>query len=117
MNKLSFAMLPGIEQEELLWLEELTRNYTPERQAQFMALYQLRRKDPQAVLICSLIGLVAIAGIQRFFLNQILLGIIYFLTVGFFFIGSIVDAVNYRKLAWNYNKQAAVEAASLLGFH
>ncbi|MET6999317.1 TM2 domain-containing protein [Chitinophaga defluvii] len=115
MNKFSFTILPGIEQEELLWLQELTKHYPPEKLEQFIALYQLKRRDPEAVLICSLFGLVAIAGIQRFLLNQIAMGILYLFTLGFCFVGSIVDAINYRKLAWEFNKRASVEAASLLG--
>ncbi|WP_143309435.1 TM2 domain-containing protein [Chitinophaga vietnamensis] len=115
MTEFSFALLPGIEPEELMWLQELTKGYSNEDKQRFLALYQSRRKDPQVILICSLIGLVAVAGIQRFLLNQIGMGILYLFTLGFCFIGSIVDAVNYRKLAWEFNKQEALKSAALLG--
>ncbi|SFD32910.1 TM2 domain-containing protein [Chitinophaga sp. CF118] len=108
-----FALLPGIEQEELLWLQELTKNYDKETTLRFLALYQSRRQDPQTILICCLIGLLGTAGIHRFLLKQVGMGILYFLTVGFCLIGTIVDAVNYRKLTWEFNKKAAIEASSL----
>ncbi|NSL89348.1 TM2 domain-containing protein [Chitinophaga solisilvae] len=115
MTDFSFAMLPGIEPEEMLWLQEITKNYSLENKQRFLAVYQSRRKDPQVILICSLLGLVAVAGIQRFLLGQIVMGILYMITLGFCCVGTIIDAVNYRKLTWEYNKQEALKAAGLLG--
>ncbi|QJB34530.1 TM2 domain-containing protein [Chitinophaga oryzae] len=115
MSDFSYAMLPGIEQEEMLWLQELTRGYSSENKQRFLALYQSRRKDPQMILICCLIGLVGAAGIQRFMLNQIAMGILYFVTFGFCMIGTIIDAVNHRRLAWEFNKKEALSCAALLG--
>lgn len=115
MSDFSFAMLPGIETEEMIWLQELTRNFTPENKQRFLSVYQGRRKDPQSILIFSLIGLLGPAGIQRFLLNQIAMGIVYFITLGFCFVGTIIDAVNYRKLAWEFNKKEALASAALLG--
>ena len=115
MNDFSFAMLPGIQQEELLWLQELTRNYSQDNRQKFLALYQGRRKDPQTILICCLIGLSGPAGIHRFILNQIGMGILYILTFGLCLVGTIVDAINNQKLTWEYNKNAAMECAALLG--
>ena len=100
MTDFSFAMLPGIDQEELLWFQELTKDYSEDNKRKFIALYQGRRKDPQTILICCLLGLVCVAGIHRFVLNQIGMGILYVFTGGLCFIGTIVDAVNHRKLAW-----------------
>ena len=115
MNDLSFAMLPGIDQEELIWLQELTKSFDANNKARFLALYQSKRKDPQTILICCLIGLIGPAGVHRFILGQIGMGILYFLTFGLCAIGTIVDAINYKKLAWEQNKKAALEAAALLG--
>jgi len=115
MNDYAFSSLPGIEQEELLWLQELTRNYSSENRQRFLAIYQGRRKEPSLILICCLIGLVGAAGIHRFILNQIGMGILYFLTGGLCVVGTIVDAINHRKLAWEHNKRAALESAALLG--
>lgn len=115
MTDYAFTTLPGIEEEELLWLQELTRDYSVETRQRFLAIYQGRRKDPQVVLICCLVGLIGPAGIHRFLLNQIGMGILYILTIGLCWIGTIVDAISYRKLTWEYNKKAALESAALLG--
>ncbi len=117
MNEHSFAILPGIQQEELIWLQELTKDYTAEQKSKFLVVYQGRRKDPQTILICCLIGLIGPAGIHRFLLNQIGMGILYILTLGLCFVGTIVDAINYQKLTWEQNKKEAVEAAALLGLN
>lgn len=115
MTNYAFTNLPGIEQEELLWLEELTRDYSPETRQRFLAIYEGRRKDPQVILICCLVGLIGPAGIHRFLINQVGMGILYLLTIGLCWIGTIVDAINYRKLTWEYNKKAALQSAALLG--
>jgi TM2 domain-containing membrane protein YozV len=115
MKDYSFASLPGIEQEELFWLQELTKSYSTENRERFLAIYQGRRKEPTIMLICCLIGLIGAAGIHRFLVNQIGMGILYFLTGGLCLIGTIVDAINYRKLTLEYNKKAAIESAALLG--
>jgi TM2 domain-containing membrane protein YozV len=115
MTDYAFTNLPGIEQEELLWLEELTRDYSIETRQRFLAIYEGRRKDPQVILICCLVGLIGPAGIHRFLINQVGMGILYLLTIGLCWIGTIVDAVNYRKLTWEYNKKAALQSAALLG--
>lgn len=115
MNNHLFTMLPGIEHEELIWLQELSKNFNPDDQQKFMILYQGRRRDPQLILILCLLGLVCFAGIHRFMLNQIGMGILYFLTGGLCLVGTIVDAINYRRLAWDYNKKMALESAALLG--
>jgi TM2 domain-containing membrane protein YozV len=117
MNDSSFAYLPGVQHEELLWLQELTKNYSADEKQKFLAVYQGRRKDPQTILICCLIGLIGPAGVHRFLLNQIGLGILYILTFGLCLVGTIVDAVNYNKLTWEYNKTAAMESAALLGLN
>lgn len=115
MNDFSFAMLPGIEPEEMMWLQELTKSYSAENKQRFLAVYQGRRKDPQTILICSLIGFLGVAGVQRFLVDQIAMGIVYFITLGFCGIGTIIDAINARKMAWQFNKKEALSSAALLG--
>jgi len=36
-------------------------------------------------------------------------------TLGFCFVGTIIDAVNYRKMTWQFNKKEALASAALLG--
>ncbi|UYQ92717.1 TM2 domain-containing protein [Chitinophaga horti] len=112
-----FSMLPGADAEELVWLQELTKNYNDETRQRFIAIYSGRRKDPQTVLICCLIGFVGFAGIQRFLTDQIGWGIAYLLTLGFCYVGTIIDVINYKQIAWEYNKKEAMAAAALLGYN
>ncbi len=42
------------------------------------------------------------------------MGILFLLTLGFCYIGVIVDLVNYRKLASEYNQAQAYEVATLM---
>jgi len=42
------------------------------------------------------------------------MGILYFLTCGLCFIGTIIDLVNYKKLSFEYNSKEAQQVASLV---
>ncbi|MBK7029964.1 MAG: TM2 domain-containing protein [Bacteroidales bacterium] len=61
------------------------------------------------VLLTALIGFLGIAGVHRFMLNQIGMGILYVFTGGLCFIGTIIDLINHRQLAMDYNIQVANE--------
>jgi len=67
------------------------------------------------ILLFAFAGLVGFAGIHRVLLNQIGMGILYFFTAGLCLIGTIVDMVNYKTLAFTYNRQVAVEVHHLMG--
>ncbi len=60
-------------------------------------------------LSCLYIGF-PVPGLQRFNLGQIGMGILYFFTAGVCFIGTIVEIVNYRTLALEYNQKMAYES-------
>lgn len=104
--------LPGIEQEEIALLQDILRDMTEEQQKTFMMIYQGKRRDPQTILIFTLLGFVGFAGVQRFATDQIGMGILYFFTAGICFIGTIIDLVNYKSLTWEYNRKQAMDAAA-----
>ncbi|MCH7770009.1 MAG: TM2 domain-containing protein [Bacteroidetes bacterium] len=106
--------MPFLEGEELLYVQELIKDFDESRAQQFASVYSSRRKDPTTIMILTLLGLLGIAGIQRFILDQIGMGILYFLTAGLCLIGTIIDLVNYRKLAFEYNSRQAQQVASLV---
>jgi TM2 domain-containing membrane protein YozV len=106
--------MPFLEGEELLYIQELIKDFDESRAQQFASVYSSRRKDPTTIMILTLLGLLGIAGIQRFILDQIGMGILYFLTAGLCLIGTIIDLVNYRKLAFEYNSRQAQQVASLV---
>lgn len=109
-----FQFLPDLDGEELAYINVLIAPMTEQQAQQFTLMYRSRRKDPQMILILTLIGFLGFAGIQRFVTNQIGMGILYLLTSGLCFIGTIVDLVNYRKIAGEYNQQQAYEVATLM---
>jgi len=106
--------LPMLEGEELFFIQNLTKDFDNDLLMQFANIYRSRRKDPQLILVLALIGFLGIAGIHRFFIDQIGMGILYLLTGGLCLIGTIVDLVNYKRLAYEFNQMQAQEIAMIL---
>jgi TM2 domain-containing membrane protein YozV len=104
-----FYNLPNITVEELTFLTDITTELTDEQQKIFVMIYSGKRRDPQHLLFFTLLGFFGLAGIQRFVTNQIGMGILYFLTAGLCFIGTIVDLINYKSLANEFNLAMANE--------
>lgn len=105
--------IPNISPEEYGGLKNLMNGMTEAQQHTFLTVYRGDRKDPQTVLILTIVGFFGFAGIQRFVLGQIGMGILYFLTGGLCLIGTIVDLINYRSLAADYNRDAAERALQI----
>lgn len=114
MNKLFLIHLPNLEADELNYLKELTGGYTENELEQFVLLYKGKRKDPQTILIVTVLGLFVVAGIQRFMLDQIGMGILYLFTAGLCWIGTIIDLVNYKSMTLEYNQRVAAETARMV---
>ena len=66
------------------------------------------------ILITALLGLFIVAGIHRFIMGQIGMGLLYLFTIGLCFIGTIVDLVNHQKLAFEHNQKMANEVLALI---
>jgi len=109
-----FELLPELQGDELLYIEDLLKDADDDMARRFSVIYRSRRKDPMTILILTLIGFLGIAGIQRFYLDQIGMGLLYLLTAGICFIGTIVDIVTYKKLAFDNNYRVAQEIMVLL---
>lgn len=106
--------LPELEGMELGYIQGILKDMNEEQAVLFSQVYRARRKDSQMILILTLIGFFGFAGLHRFILGQIGLGILYLLTVGLCFIGTIVDLVNYKSLAYEFNIKVAHETISLM---
>lgn len=105
--------LPELQGMELNHVQMLIKDFSDKQAQQFAVIYRSRRKDPQIVLLTCLLGLVVIAGVHRFILGQIGMGILYIFTGGLCLIGTIVDAVNYQSLAFEFNRNVANEVSTL----
>ena len=64
-------------------------------------------------MIFTLLGFIGIAGVQRFLVGQVMMGLFYFFTAGFCFIGTIVDLINHQSLANEYNQKMAYESFNI----
>ena len=80
----------------------------------FTVAYRSQRRDPMTVLLLALLGFVILAGVQRFYLGQIGMGLLYLFTAGFCLIGTIIDVVNHKKLAFQYNQLKAQTIATMV---
>ena len=104
-------LLPEISPGEQAAISGIVQNIPEESEQMFAMAYRNQRKDETTILLFTLIGFVVIAGVQRFVLGHIGLGILYLLTAGLCFIGTIVDAINHKKLANEYNVKTASQIA------
>lgn len=106
--------LPQLEGDEAAYISEMMKSMDNETAQRFANVYNARRKDPQMILLTALIGFFGVAGVHRLIIGHIGMGILYLLTGGLCVIGTIVDLINYKNLAFEYNRQVAREVQSLI---
>lgn len=109
-----YQFLPELQGRELAFVQGLTKEYTDDQMMTFANIYRPRRRDPQMLLLVTLLGFLGIAGVQRFLIGQIGMGLLYFFTGGLCLIGTIIDLINYQDLAVEYNQRMASESAMLV---
>ncbi len=114
VNSTILKYLYDVTPEELMTINSRTEGFGDNELSQFCMIYRSKRKDPQLILILCLLGLVGVAGIQRFLIGNIGLGVLYFFTAGLCFVGTIIDAINYKELAMEYNARMITETLSML---
>jgi TM2 domain-containing membrane protein YozV len=114
MNTNILMMLSNLDAEEAMFIQNLIKDMDEDQQRNFVMMYQNKRRDTTLILITTIVGFFGFAGIQRFLTDQIGMGILYFFTGGLCFIGTIVDLVNHRSLAFEYNQKAAYETLNVM---
>jgi TM2 domain-containing membrane protein YozV len=105
-------VLPELQGDEMVYVQNLIDDMDNNQAHLFASVYRSRRRDPSTILIAIIIGFFGIGGIQRFMTKEIALGLLYLLTMGLCYVGTIVDLINYRKIAFNYNKGVAYDVAN-----
>ena len=113
MNSL-YQYFPNLDMEEYNFLQSLTKDFSETQMQQFCTIYSARRKDPQLILVLALIGFLGVSGVHRFILGNIGMGILYLLTGGLCFIGTIIDLVNHKKLTNEYNFKEAHQTSMMV---
>ncbi|GAB1349765.1 TM2 domain-containing protein [Ignavibacteriales bacterium] len=106
--------LPTASFEEMNFLESYFSRFTDDQAKEFAMIYSQKRKDAQTVMILTVLGFFVAGGIQRFYLGQIGMGILYLFTGGLCFIGTIMDLVNNKTLTNDFNMKAAQEVAMMM---
>ena len=109
-NNNPYMMLPGISPEEMGYIQQAISQLTENQQKYFYMAYTTKRKSPQDMLIFCIVGTFLVPGLQRFIVGQIGMGILYLFTGGLCLIGSIVDLVNHKTLALEYNQKMVYES-------
>lgn len=110
MESRIFKRMPNLDYEEVMFLENLSKDLDDDQLDRFLAIYNGKRKSKDTILICGLLGFVGVAGIERFIVGQIGMGILFLLTGGLCLIGTIVDLVNHKQLAMEFNQKMAAES-------
>jgi TM2 domain-containing membrane protein YozV len=106
--------IPDADPEEIGYLNMLMSPMTEQQAQQFAMMYRHRRKESSMILILALVGFLGFAGIHRFVVGNIAIGVLYMLTGGVCGIGTFIDLVNHRKITSEYNQTQAYEVASTM---
>lgn len=113
-NNQIIILIPSVETDELAYLQAFTKNLTEDKLQMFIMMYNTKRRKSELMLICSLLGFVGVAGVQRFVVGQLGMGLLYFFTAGLCFIGTIIDIVNHKALTFEYNQKMVMETMSMI---
>jgi TM2 domain-containing membrane protein YozV len=104
-------VFPEAEGEEQLLISGLIADMTDQQAQIFAVAYRAQRKDPTTTLILTLIGFIVLAGIGRFYVGNIGMGILYLLTGGLCWIGTIIDVVKHKQITFQVNLVKAQQIA------
>ncbi len=106
-------LIPALEGEELVFLQNLTKELPDEKLLDFITLYNGKRRKTDQVLLGCVLGFVLVSGIQRFMVGQNGMGLIFLFTGGFCFIGTIIDTINHKQLTFEFNQKMARESMAM----
>lgn len=76
-------------------------------------IYRGKRRNPDDMVLYCILGFF-VPGLPRFLVNQIGMGILYFFTIGLCFIGTIIDLINHKSLAYEYNQRMVFESLQMV---
>ncbi len=107
-------LLPEIDGDEQVHVARLMSSMSDEQAAQFARIYRSRRRDETTVLMLTLLGFVLIAGVQRFYVDQLAMGLLYLFTAGLCGIGTLIDVFRYKRITLRYNQEEADQAAAVV---
>ncbi len=106
--------LPELSGEEAMYVSKIIQDMSDDQANRFASAYRSRRKDPQTILLLTLVVFLGFGGINRFVLGQVGMGILYIFTGGLCLIGSIVDIINHKDLTFEYNRKVALDIRNMV---
>ena len=108
-----FMSLPGISPQEFSYLQSATTGFSEQQLRAFLMVYSGKRRNPDDMILYCILGFF-VFGLSRFLVGQIGMGILYFCTAGLCFIGTIIDLINHKSLAYEYNQKMVFESLQLV---
>ena len=108
-----FMTLPGITPQEYSYLQSATTGFSEQQLRGFLMIYGSKRRNPDDMVLYYILGFF-VPGLPRFLVNQIGMGVLYFFTIGLCFIGTIIDLVNHKTLAFEYNQRMVFESLQMV---
>lgn len=108
-----FMSLPGITPQEYSYLQTATTGFSEQQLRGFLMIYGSKRRNPDDMILYCILGFF-VPGLPRFLVNQIGMGILYFFTIGLCFIGTIIDLINHKSLAYEYNQRMVFESLQMV---
>ena len=108
------TLIPAVDADELSFLQAFTKDLEEDKLHLFISLYNGKRKKSETILLCCRLGFVGFAGIHRFVIGELGMGILYFFTGGLCLIGTIVDVINHKALTFKFNQRMAREAMGMV---
>ncbi len=106
--------MPELMGDEQVHAAQLMSEMSEEQAMYFANVYRQRRRDETVTLIMALAGFLGVAGVHRFYLGQIGMGLVYFFTYGFCMLGTIIDLFNHKSMTAAFNKAQADDVAPLI---
>jgi TM2 domain-containing membrane protein YozV len=103
--------LPELDGDEQIEVARVLNDMSDEQAEHFARIYRSRRRTPVHVLILAAVGFVGAAGLQRFYVEEFALGLVYLCTGGLCLIGTLYDVIKYEEIAVRYNRDVALEVA------
>jgi len=80
----------------------------------FQEVYMGKKKQKSTAHLLNLIAFLGVGGIHRFYLGDIGLGIAHLLTVGFCWIGTIIDIININQRVNEANTRIAMQTLEII---
>jgi TM2 domain-containing membrane protein YozV len=108
-----FMSLPGITPQEYSYLQSATTGFNEQQLRGFLMVYGSKRRNPDDMVLYCILGFF-VPGLPRFLVNQIGMGVLYFFTLGLCFIGTIIDLINHKTLAFEYNQRMVFESLQMV---